>query len=235
MERFKLRTLKLPALTLAVLIGAASVPAFAASAVTDEETSSDISYDTIVDQLSKESSALDATTRAKQKNATSTDPFDLVMMHGGVGFAAFVQRVRLADGTSYTMNQQGMQAALGIDLFSPNWAAEGTARSFGEDGNSRVRSSVQEFELKVYYKDKLSKHFGYRAGAGLTGRYLTIKEQGVAEREYTTPTSVASLGSDLFITDRVSVGADVNARSSLIGDTIDKNSFDMTIRLDTHF
>ncbi len=157
------------------------------------------------------------------------------MMHGGIGFAGFVQRVRLADGTSYTMSQQGMQASLGIDLFSPNWMAEGTARTFGEDGKERVRSSVQEFELKVYYKDKFAKQFGYRAGAGLTGRYLTIKEQGFADREYTTPTSVASLGTDLFITPSVSVGADLNARSSLIGDTIDKNSFDATLRLDTHF
>lgn len=201
----------------------------------DDSSSDDMSYDAIVDQLGRENSARQASSRAKILRNTSTDPFDNVLMHGGIGVANYIQRVRLSDGTSYTMNQRGIQAALGLDLFSPNWMAEGTARSFGEEGNSRVRSSVQEFELKVIYKDRTSKHLGYRAGLGLTGRYLTIKEQGLAEAKYTTPSSVATVGGDFFVSDKFSVGADLNARTALIGETIDKNSFDATLRMDTHF
>ena len=40
---------------------------------------------------------------------------------------------------------------------------------------------------------------------------------------------------DVYLNKKFSVGADLNARSSLIGDTIDKNSFDATLRVDTHF
>jgi hypothetical protein len=217
---------------------AAAVAAWGQISFADVDSSAsadELNYDSIVDQLSKENSAMDATTRAKQMNRLGADPLDLVVMHGGVGFTTFVQRVHLPSGPSYTLNQRGIQAALGIDLFSPNWMAEGTARSFGEEGDSTVRSSVQEFELKVLYKDRTSKYLGFRAGGGLSGRYLTIKEQGQDEKEYTTPTSVATVGGDIFFTDKFSIGADINARSALIGETIDRNSFDATLRLDTHF
>ncbi len=210
-------------------------------AFADESASSDdansIGYDSIVDQLNREAALQDASVRAKTPRAAASteSPFDSVWMHGGVGFASFVEGIRFDDGTSTTLNQKGIQAALGIDLFSPNWMAEGTVRSFGEDGDEKVRSAVHEFELKVLFKDRLNSRFGYRAGAGLTGRYLTIKRYGFKDAEYTTPTSVATLGGDLFVTDRLSFGADINARNSLIGETIDHNSYDLTLRLDAHF
>jgi hypothetical protein len=202
------------------------------SRAANDDDATDLGYDAIVDQLNKENAS---TVRAHQP-AASANSIDSVMMHGGLGFTNFVQGLTFDDGTSTTLNQRGIQAALGIDLFSPNWMSEGTFRTFAEDGDGRIRSAVHEFELKILFKDRLAaSRFGYRAGLGLTGRYLTIKRINLPEETYTTPMSVATLGGDLFVNDRFSLGADLNARNSLIGETIDHNSYDMTLRVDAHF
>ncbi len=210
--------------------------AFGADAATygDSDT---IGYDAIVDQLGREEAQAAAAMKAKNPVRTggSESSLDSVMMHGGLGFANFIQNVDLPDGTTATLNQKGIQGALGIDLFSPHWLAEGTVRSFSEDGDAKLRSAVQEFELKAYYKDRLSTRLGFRAGLGITGRYLTLKQIGAPAQEYTTPMSVASLGGDIFVSDRVSFGADVNARNALVGETIDHGSFDLVLRVDAHF
>ena len=219
-------------LTALILFSFVFAPCLARAASTEEETK-DLGYDAIVDQLSKETAA---TSRARQPVQASPNSIDSVMMHGGLGFANFVQGLTFEDGTTTTLNQRGLQAALGIDLFSPNWMSEGTFRTFAEAGDGKVRSSVNEFELKLVFKDHFDlSRFGYRAGLGLTGRYLTIKRKNLPEESYTTPMSVATLGADLFINDRFSLGADVNARNSLIGETIDHNSYDLTLRADAHF
>lgn len=201
---------------------------------TDTDADS-MGYDAIVNSLNKEQATQTATSRARQPVKHDESSFDSVWMHGGVGFANYIENVRFDDGKSAQLNQKGIQAALGIDLFSPNWMAEGTARSFAEEGDAKVRSAVHEFELKILYKDRFSPRLGFRGGLGLSGRYLSIKRLNLPDEEYTTPTSVATLGSDVFLSDRFSFGADVNARNSLIGETIDHNSFDLTLRVDAHF
>ncbi len=211
--------------------------AFGAESVIYGDDTETMGYDAIVDQLTREEALADAASRAKNpvRPVGGESSLDAVMMHGGLGFATFIQSVQLPDGTSATLNQKGIQGAIGIDLFSPHWVAEGTVRSFSEDGDAKLRTAVQEFELKAYYKDRVSTRFGFRAGTGITGRYLTLKQLTGATQEYTTPMSVVSLGGDAFVSDRVSFGADINARNALIGETIDHGSIDMVLRVDAHF
>ncbi|RYZ75123.1 MAG: hypothetical protein EOP05_08645, partial [Proteobacteria bacterium] len=52
------------------------------SAANSANSSDDMSYDSIVDQLSKENSALDASSRAKLKSLPGNDPFDSSVIHG---------------------------------------------------------------------------------------------------------------------------------------------------------
>lgn len=210
----------------------AALPLSSAYADEDEDI---LGYDAIIDQLNKENSRGAGVSRTKNSRASSASPFDDIWMHGGVGMSSIMQTISFDDGTKYELNQRGVQAALGIDLFSENWMAEGTARSFGESEEGTTRSSVQEFELKVMHKERFSRRLGYRAGLGLTGRYLTIKRAGIDPITYTTPSSVASAGVDFFLTDRFSLGADVNARTAMIGETLDRNSYDATVRFDAHF
>jgi hypothetical protein len=220
-----------------VFIASMSLPAVAA---TDSSTWSGdedvIGYDVIVQDLNREShqaASAAGSSRARASRAFN-DPFESIWIHGGVGFTSSMQTLSFEDGNSIYLNHKGIQASLGIDLFSENWMAEGVVRSFGdaEGGGSQV--SLKEFELKIDYKDRFSRQLGYHAGGGLTGRYMTV-HRASDSLEYTTPTSVATLGLDLFLSDKVSLGAEVSARNSLIAETIDKNSYDASVRLDAHF
>src|SRR4051812_25818919 len=101
--------------TVVLLVLAASL-SYAAPESPDD--TNDLGYDGIVDQLNREQAA---TTRAHTPVTHDTSSIDNVWMHGGLGFANYVQSIHFNDGQSTTLNQRGIQAALGIDLFSPNW------------------------------------------------------------------------------------------------------------------
>ncbi len=47
--------------------------------------------------------------------------------------------------------------------------------------------------------------------------------------------SIATGGLEMYLGDRFSVGLDLNGRFAMVGETLDKNSFDATLRMDTHF
>jgi hypothetical protein len=190
-----------------------------------------IGYDSIINQLNREVNPAPAT-RAKRR---SVDPFENIWIHAGVGLATQMQTIEFADGKTAYINPKGMQFAFGIDLFSENLAAEGSARSLTDTSNSSTHASLKEFELKVFYKERLSRQLGLRLGAGLTARYLTLQRVGEGSVDYTTPSSVGTVGLDIFATDRLSLGADVNARGPLIAETLDRGSYDATLRVDMHF
>jgi hypothetical protein len=208
-------------------------PAVNADVGADSASGDDLGYDAIVNQLNKENSH--NSSRAKASSAAEADPFDSILMHGGVGFTTMVETINLGGGQEVSLNNRGIQAAFGIDLFSENWMAEGTARSFGESEDSGARASLKEFELKVFYKEKFTSNMGFRVGPGLSGRYLTIQMPDQSERQYTTPSGIFTAGLDFYLNQKFSVGLDMNGRTAMINETIDHNSLDATLRLDAHF
>jgi hypothetical protein len=202
---------------------------------TDEEGEV-VGYDVIVESLNRQVNHSDATTmKAHQPKAPSEDPFENVWMHAGAGFVQNTQSVSLPEGNTAYLNQKGVQASLGIDLFSPNWAAEGTVRSFNDNDDKTTQVSLKEFELKAFYKDRFTRSMGFRVGGGISGRYMTISRAGLASLDSTTPSSVGTVGIDLFLSDRFSLGVEASGRSAMISDTLDRGSLDGTVRLDAHF
>ena len=206
------------------------------AAVGDDDEEDIVGYDVIVNNLNRQVSTSDATTtKARQPKPTAEDPFENVWMHAGAGFVQTVQTLSLPDGGNAYLNQKGVQASVGIDLFSPNWAAEGTVRSFNDNDDKVTQASLKEFELKMFFKDRFTRSIGFRVGGGISGRYMTLAQVGQPTLDYTTPSTVGTLGIDLFLTDRFSLGAEVSGRSAMISDTLDRGSLDGSIRLDAHF
>ncbi len=201
------------------------------------EDDSHVGYDSILRQLNREAAQQElSSSRARASlMKTTKDPFESIWIHMGVGLAHPMQTLSLGDGKSAYVGSRGIQAALGIDLFSEHWMAEGTARSFAESEDANTRVSLKEFELKIYYKDRITKPLAYRLGGGITGRYMTIARTGDTTLEYTTPSSVGTMGLDFFLTEKLSLGADLSVRSSMVSDTLDRSSVDATLRMDTHF
>lgn len=195
-------------------------------------------YDTIVNELNKEIDNPYGNSIRGRQQAAQAQPhaLDSVWMHFGVGFTSMMQQLSLPNNQVHHVNQRGFQASLGIDLLSPNWMAEGITRSFGESSDDQTtKVALKEFELKIHYRNRLSRRLGVRMGGGLSARYMTIRSATTLPIEYTTPSSVATLGFDFFLNDRLSLGADLSARNTMTGETPDANSYDAALRMDTHF
>lgn len=232
-------TLSTFAVTFTMAIAFTTLALAAPSYDTDDE-SNYVNYDSIVEDLQKQGvkqpAAAGARTTARKgwfSSGASGDPFENVWIHAGVGFAQTTQNLALPNGRETYMAGRGVQAALGIDILGPNLAAEGTARTFGETEDSVSKVSLKEFDLKIIFKGRQSS-LGYRAGAGLSARYMTVRS-GTDTYDVTTPASVFTLGGDLFLTPSFSIGIDLSTRNAMISETFDRTSYDGAIRLDTHF
>jgi hypothetical protein len=219
-----------------LLLGAWAAPTLAASSYEDEDEV--FGYDAIVNELNREVDH-PARLRAKAVHAAN-DPLENVMFHFGVGGTTMMESLNFADGSQMFVGLKGMQFTAGIDLFSPYWMAEGSLRNFGQGADQPTHVSVQEFELKMVFHERFYKQFAFHVGGGLSARYLSIENQSTNSQnkgqtnssDYTTPTSVASGGFSYFFTDRFSVGFEAAARTALISETLDRNSYDATLRLD---
>lgn len=217
------------------LFAIASTSISSSASTIDFEDDHLIGFDSIVRSLDREVTGPSQQTLRGKVSRSQNDPFENVAIHFGVGVSSIMQKVDMPNGQQWHLNQRGFQAALGIDLLSPNWMAEGTARSFGQTDDPSTKIALKEFELKVFYKSRFTRSLGLRAGGGLAARYMTVHDGERQTFDYTTPASVATLGFDLYLSEGLSLGADISTRNTMIAETIDQNSYDATLRMDTHF
>lgn len=204
-----------------------SVPSWAQSNVEEEEG---LGYDALLQKLS----------RAEQNSYSSytRDSLDDVKIHLGVGMANSVFTVAHKDGERTFAAQRGVEVALGIDLFSPSWLAEGTFRNFGDTAYENSEIALKEFDLKMIYHTLFTRGWGVRVGGGIAARYLDVRYDGPAgkyEERYQTPASVFGAGLETYLNSKFSLGADASIRNSLIDETPDKTAFDLTLRVNGHF
>ncbi len=206
-------------------------------ALAEEEDGNLINFDQILTRLNR--------TETKQNFIDDSDPFKNVLIHAGVSLISSNISILPENGKEFTSFIRGIEASLGIDLFSKNWSAEGAVRSFAKQENNKALYSLKEFDLRIVYRNHLAGRTKWRAGLGMAARYLnySAKEQGVAlaeasiseEIKYTTPASILFVGVEGYLNSSLSIGADISYRSSLIDETADKNTLEASIRLDTHF
>ncbi len=194
----------------------------------DEETQN---YDAIVKDLSKPS--LRAKSRAAVARSSGGDSFENTTIHAGVAYANMLETLDLPNKKIY-VGQAGVQVSLGIDLFSEHLSSEGTLISYGEQNYDGSVVSVKEFDLMFYGKGQLTQNIKGRIGGGIAGRYLTLSKNNIAT-QYSTPSSVLSVGADYFIAEAFSLGGEIAMRNAMTGETIDERSYTMLVRLDTHF
>lgn len=191
------------------------------------ETEDEIGFETIVSELSQNQN----TTRIQRP---SGDLLNDVKIHSGVGFTQSFIRVDSSSNGELRGFHRGVQATLGIDLFSRNWFAEGAIRSFGETDVEESRVRLREFDLKVAYRSNSESLFGYRAGIGLAARNLKLIENG-SEQSFSTPASIALLGIDANISRKLSIGTEVSYRAALVSESADRSAFDFAFKVDAHF
>ncbi len=194
-------------------------------AATDDDESS-MGFDSIVKDLTSSRSSIVQTDN-------DVDPFDLVLIHFGVGLVSSYLSYEAAVGPVSGV-QQGFQATLGIDLFSKNWQAEGAVRSFAETEINKTRASLHEFDLKIVYSFTSHSSLAPFMGLGVAARYLDVIEND-KNSKYTTPASILFLGSSFNLSENVAIGGEVSYRRPLIDETAERSAVDLALRLNTNF
>lgn len=187
----------------------------------------EIRYEDLVNQL---------TAKRKASISRSTpDSLDNLKIHAGFGLIGSANSVNI-NGSNSIKYQNGFQVSLGIDLFSPEWASEVDMRNFGQTKSGTETRSLREFDLKFMNRAMFNSIYGYRLGAGIGNRYLKIEdERNEISINDNTPAGLMLFGLDSMINKNMSVGIEGVFHSSLISRTADRNSLDMTLRLDTYF
>ncbi len=222
-------------LALVLSLAGTAGSAWAIPSVDDEDENS-IGYNQIVSELSSPKTQARARRVQAQAEDIYNDPFEKVKFHTGLGYATTLSTLQHPGGEKTRIAQSGIQVSFGIDLFSENWIAEGSVRSFGENSYHDYIVGIKEFDLKLLYQDHLYSNIGFHIGGGVAGRYLKLQKVATTvTEEVSTPASVAVAGLDLRFSNVFSVGGEISTHSSMIDDTIDKSAFDATIRFDAKF
>lgn len=188
----------------------------------------EVTYEDLVNQISRRKSQV--STR-QETNAN----FDSLQIHAGFGLVTTASQIAYQNKENLKY-QNGFQLSMGIDLFSNNWFTEGVIRNFGQVNSGTETRTLRELDLKIVYKSTPENSVGFRAGAGLGTRYFKLQDEtnNVLIND-TTPTSLLFGGIDFYTSKNMSFGIESGFRNAMVTSTTDKNSVDVTLRLDTFF
>lgn len=185
----------------------------------------EVSYDDLLNELNAKKSSFER----KQKDTS----LENVRLHAGVGYANSFSNIS-AQRKNFNRHANGIQLSLGMDLFSPNWYSEGIFRNYGLTTSGSEELTLREFDLKMGYTNKLESIWSYTLSTGLSNRFLKFSDptQNI-DVDVTTPSMVVSTGFKAQVHNNISLGAELSARTALIDNTADKNSFDFAFRINT--
>ncbi|GIL17778.1 MAG: hypothetical protein BroJett040_15290 [Oligoflexia bacterium] len=187
----------------------------------------EVSYDDLINRLNKK--------KSKVIQSQSSSPLDDIMIHAGFGLVTTVSNVNFGD-RNYSHTYNGFQLSFGIDLFSPDWVAEGAIRNYGNAQTGSEYRTLRETDMKVMYRGKTSDRGGYRLGTGLATRYFKVNDPiNNVHISDTTPSALFFGGIDASINRHFGVGIEVGYRSAMVNYTSDKNSVDFMLRMDSFF
>lgn len=192
-----------------------------------EDGIEELSYQDLVDQLKAKRKKIIAPKRANS--------LDQINLHASLAMATSFNNYRIGD-RRLTRGMNGFQIGLGIDLFNPQWMAELALRNFGTRDSGTESHALREVDLKVLHKQSLGSKLGFRAGTGLSTRYIRFTDPayGVNVSEE-SPNLILTGGLDSILNEAVNIGAEISLRSALVDQSSDRNSADLMIRLETSF
>lgn len=160
-------------------------------------------------------------------------PFDDVKIHAGMGYINSVSQL-LVRNQSMQRYQNGLQLMAGIDLFTKDIYAEGIFRNFGVTHSGNEAITLRELDFKLGYKKLISNMWTYKISTGLANRYINFENK--LERwsqDSITPSFLGAMGMSAKLSSNLYFTVEASGRSALVSNTIDKNSLDLTLQLQT--
>ncbi|MFP5520014.1 MAG: hypothetical protein ACLGGX_08935 [Bdellovibrionia bacterium] len=188
----------------------------------DSSSYEEISYEDLVEKLSAKKSKYVPTTE---------DPFLGVQIHTGIGFVNSFSYFKINDQV-LNRHQNGVQLSLGMDLFSPQWFSEASFRNYGLTETGSEEWTVREFDLRIGYKEQLDGPWGYSLHTGLANRFFDLRDRVKDINESgQTPAMMIGLGVTAKVHRQLQFGFDVINKSPIVGDSADKGSLDLTVKV----
>lgn len=191
-----------------------------------QESYQEVSYDELINELnSKQASS------AKLQNEKQRAPLNQVRL--GVGFVHSFTQLQM-NNENTDRSQNGMQLAVAMNLDVPNLYAEGLFRNFSGSTLSQEDLQIQQVDARVGLLQELTAPWKYSLMTGFSGRVIQANNavRGYSVNEF-TPSFTAGFGAMAEIHKNIHLGIEVAGRTSLFGRNAEKNSADVSVRLDT--
>lgn len=215
-----------------VLFGSVSFSSVAFASGYSSEEAEEVPYDQLVRELNSRVSK-------QQKQWVSTaggDPFEKLQIHFSLGFVQTVNTLLINDRTTSRM-EDGLQLGVGIDLFSPEWVAEGTLKNFGQSTYNDSTLALREFDLRLSYLQKAPQtKMKVRFANGLGARYLRYRAAAAETDVYqTTPVYSMGLGFLIPVGSHFDLDFEFQGHLALINESMDRHGLALILRLDNIF
>lgn len=192
----------------------------------------EISFDELVKELN---SKVNSQSRVNM-NSESKDPFESLRIHLSLGFIQTVSLLQIEDRSTNRL-EDGIQLGLGIDLFSPQWIAEGILKNYGRSTQNDSHLSLREFDLRLNYLQSTPQNkMKFRLSNGLGARYLryTDKLSGASQFQ-TTPVYLLGAGLVIPVGNHFDLSVEVQGHLTLVHETIDRHGLSVITRFDNFF
>lgn len=187
-----------------------------------DENYQEVSYDDLVNELNSKKTAVVHKQKLPQQ-----------ALYLGIGYVHSYSQMTL-NNTTTSRSQNGLQLSGTMNLDSPNIYAEGIFRNFSGSTLSNENLQVYQFDARLGYNNDLTAPWKYNLFTGFVGRFVdaqnTEKNYSVAEF---TPSFTAGAGVIAEIHRNLRLGFEVGGRTSILGRNTDRDSVDLSIRLDT--
>lgn len=192
----------------------------------------EVSFEELVKELNTKVSMKDRI----QTGANTVDPFDSLQIHLSLGFIQTVNSLLVGD-RSISRLEDGVQLGLGVDIFSPEWVAEGILKNYGRSTQNDTSVALREFDIRLSYLQQAPQNkMKFRLGNGLGARYLryTNKWTDLSQMQ-TTPVYLLGFGLLIPMGSHFDLGIEVQGHMALISETIDRHGLSLILRLDNFF
>lgn len=192
----------------------------------EDDDGSYTSYDSLVSQLEMQAS--------EPVPTIVKDDWEEVALHGGAGLIASYYQVefnRPQESLAMSGMMTGFQLHFGVNLFTRKVRVETIFRNYASDSsNARYTVDLKELEFRGVYIAPFNDKMRMRFGGGLSARYMNLNSE-----KATTPAASFLVGFERSLTPTVSFGPDFSYRTPLISDTFDRDSSDISLKLNAMF
>lgn len=152
------------------------------------------------------------------------DVYDSLKIHFYLALAQSFTQLDTA-GLKHGRLDDGMQLGMGIDLFSPDWVAEGLLKNFGRSKRADTLFALREFHMRLSYLQRAPHApFLIRIANGLGARVMTYEDLGKG-LSFSEANPIYTLGLGVLFPMKAQFNLDfeIQAYQSLAAQSVDRN------------